>query len=56
MDLLELIMSEPRSTSTVTTNNHKRISFTRTRDTLPEMKSFSNTRTRLSHAKRRASL
>ena len=51
MDLLELIMLEPAVNKTV-----KRKSFTKTRDSVPEMKSFSNTRKRLAKAKRRASL
>ena len=51
MDLLELIMAEP-----VVTKIEKRKSFTKTRDSVPEMKSFLNTRKRLAKAKRRASL
>ena len=51
MDLLDLIMSEP-----VVIKTEKRKSFTKMRDSVPEMKLFPNTRKRLAKAKRRASL
>ena len=51
MDLLELIMAEPTFKP-----SDKRRSYTTTRDTLPDLKKFSNTQKRLINAKRRASL
>ena len=51
MDLLDLIMSEP-----IVIKSEKRRSLTKTRDSVPELKSFPNTRKRLAKAKRRASL
>ena len=52
MDLLELIMTELPTTKT----SEKRRSFTTTRDTLADLKTFPNTRKRLVRAERRASL
>ena len=51
MDLLELIMAEP-----IVPKGEKRKSFTKTRDSVPEIKTFANTKKRLAAAKRRASL
>ena len=51
MDLLEFIMAEQ-----VISKSQKRKSFTKTRDSVPEIKTFPNTKKRLAAAKRRASL